>query len=385
MGSLVTVAVATADKRLMARIESLTRGSHIAVIGATPFSDKAIQLIAARRLHILVLDGDSAEQEYLLFVRKIRTISPATKCVIFGNSVNVAVIARAVAAGVQAQLPTTINYPDFVESLTRIAAGESPKADSAFTRIAESMAIPASEGRADNSSGTITSAMRTAASHCLTLGLTVPETALYLSTSEEQIEKCLARTTTAGSTPGLITKRRLLYGAALAFALLTMQRVSGMRAPDIPNTKPVHGQVLYEDGSALPAEICELLFHPLDTPARGRSRVGRAVVTGQQGEIKRVCYDAQYPGLPPRKYNVTISLPGQMALPLFIAGEEYGNPATTPLRVDTSREPVVLRIRKPKELMERFDSDANGALEAVERTSARDAINEYIASRGRGD
>ena len=385
MENPISLVVATSEKRLLSRIESLTRGSHVSVLGAAPFSDKAIQQVAARQPGVVILDGQAAEQDYLPFVQKLLVATPRTKCVLFGTSVDVAVMARAVAAGVHGYLPTTITYPDFIESISSIVAGRSSKADSAFTRTATAMAIPAIAGGAEASSGKVTSAMKKAASQCLNLGLTVPETARYLGLTEEQVEQFMARTATVGSASGLITKRRLLYGAALAVGLLTMSRVSGMRASDSPKTEPVHGQVLYEDGSALPVGMCELTFHSIAAPTQGRSRVGRAVVEGQNGEIQRVCYDAKYPGLPPGEYKVTVRLPGQVTLPSFIATEEYGDPAKTPLMIDATQGRFTLKIKRPKELMEQFDRDANGSLEAVERASAREAINEDVSVKGGGD
>jgi DNA-binding NarL/FixJ family response regulator len=348
-------------------------------------TEKAIQQMAARRLGIVILDGQSAEEDYLLFAQKLRAATPSTKCVVFGNSLDVAVMARAVAAGVQGYLPSIITYPDFVESISEIAAGRSPKADSAFTRTAALMAIPASLDGMQDSSGKMTSAMKKAAFQCLNLGLTVPETAHYLGIPEEHVERCVARTATVGSASEHITKHRLLYGAAFAAGILTMSQVSGMRASDIPKTEPVHGQVLYEDGSTLPAGICELMFHSLAAPTQGRIRLGRGVLEGQKGELQRVCYDAKFPGLPPGEYKVTVRLPGQVPLPEYIAAAKYGDPATTPLVVDTTLERFVLKIKKPKELMERFDRDANGFLEAMERASVREAIYEGVRSQGCGD
>jgi len=381
----ITLVVETTNQRLFERIESLTRGSHIAVLGTALLNEKAIQQMAAQRLGVVILDGQSAEADYLPFAQKLRAANPGTKCVVFGNSLDVAVMARAVVAGVQGYLPSSITYPDFVESISEIVAGRSPKADSAFTRTAVVMAIPASLDGTQASSGKMTSAMKKAASQCLNLGLTVPETARYLGIPEERVGRCVARTATVGSASDHITKHRLLYGAAFAVGLLTMSQVSGMRASDIPKTEPVHGQVLYEDGSTLPADICELTFHSLAAPTQGRIRLGRGVLEGQKGELQRVCYDAKFPGLPPGEYKVTVRLPGQVPLPEYIAAAKYGDPATTPLIIDTILERFVLKIKKPKELLERFDRDANGFLEAVERASAREAVNQDVAVKGGGD
>jgi DNA-binding NarL/FixJ family response regulator len=377
--------VVTSDRRLLARIESLTRGSHITILGAAPFSDKAIQQIVARQPDAVVLDGQAAEEDYLPFTQKLVAATPSTKCVLFGNSVDVAVMARAVAAGVQGYLPTTITYPDFIESVSSIVAGRSSKAESVFTRTALAMAIPASDGGAKPSSRKVTSAMKKTASQCLNFGLTVPETARYLGMTEGQVEQCVARRATVSSASGVITNRRLLYGVALAVGLLTMSRVSGMRASDTPKTEPVQGQVLYEDGSTLPAGICELTFHSKAAPAQGRMRLGRGVLDGQKGEIQRVCYDAKFPGLPPGEYKVTVRLPGQLPLPEYIAATEYGDLAKTPLVIDTAQERFVLKIKRPKELMERFDRDANGSLEAMERASVREALYEGVKSYGGGN
>ena len=385
MDTSITLAVATTDQRVFARIESLTRGSHIAVLGTALLTDKAIQQMAERKLSIVILDGQGAEEDYLPFVQRLLSVSPSTKCVLFGNSLDVAVMARAVAAGVRGCLPTTITYPEFVESISDIVAGRTPKADSAFIRTAKAMAIPPNTGGAEASSSKVAFAMKKAVSLCLNLGLTVPETARYLGMTDEQVEQCVAQTAPVGSTPRLITKRRLLYGAAVVVGLLTMSRVSGMRAPDIPQTQPVQGQVLYEDGSALPVGMCELTFHAMAVPTQGRSRVGRAVAEGQKGDIQRVCYDAKYPGLPPGEYTVTVRLPGQVMFPSYVAAEEYGDPAKTPLRIDTTQERFVLQIKRPKELMERFDRDANGALEALERATIREAINEDVGIKGGED
>jgi len=378
----ITLAVATTDQRLFARIESLTRGSHIAVLGTALLNEKAIQQMAERQLGVVIFDGRSAEQDYLPFIQRLLAACPSTKCVVFGNSVDVAVMARAVATGVRGYLPTIISYPDFVESISDIVAGRTPTVESAFTRTAKAMAIPRRAGGSEASSGRATSATRKAASQCLNLGLTVSETARYLGMPEEQVKRCVTRTTIMGSIPRLLTNRGLLYGVALASCFWTILQVSGMNASDIPTTEPLSGHVQYEDGSPLPVAVCELTFHSMAAPTQGRNRVGRAVVEGHKGEFRTVCYDAKYPGLPAGEYKVTVRLPGQVTLPSFIAAEEYGDPAKTPLTIDTAMERVILKVKRPKALMERFDRDANGSLEAVERATVREAVGEGDAVKG---
>jgi hypothetical protein len=53
--------------------------------------------------------------------------------------------------------------------------------------------------------------------------------------------------------------------------------------------------------------------------------------------------------------------------------------------IDATQGRFTLKIKRPKELMEQFDRDANGSLEAVERASAREAVNEDVSVKGGGD
>jgi hypothetical protein len=215
--------------------------------------------------------------------------------------------------------------------------------------------------------------MQKVATQCLNLGLTVQETAQYLGITDAEVEASRRSSGGVHARRTVFTTPRILVAMLLIVGLLTLSRHVVRRGVDIPQTRPVHGRVLYEDGSTVPVSMCELTFHAVDQASQGRKRVGRAVLNGVQGEMQRVCYDAKYPGLPLGVYKVTVRLPGQVPLPSYIVAPEYGDSTKTPLSIEANEEPVVLQIKRPKELLERFDRDANGSLDAVERAAVREA------------
>lgn len=210
----IRIVIVAADKRLVERIASLTRGSHIEILGWVGLSANVISGIASQTPSAVVLDGNAEEEDYLSIVRGVTSLSPCTQCILFGNSIDVAVMARAVATGVKGYLPTTITYPDFVAAVTHIVDGRPPSTETVFTRTATAMVIPVADDAVVTSSGNLTFKMKKLVTTCLILGLTVSQTAGYLALPEDQVMPCLLPTTVEKS------PRNLSHGGKYKPALI---------------------------------------------------------------------------------------------------------------------------------------------------------------------
>jgi len=204
--------VATADKHTTDRVASLSRGSHIAVVGSGPLDEQSIQAIAAIRPQVCLINAREAEATYLAFARRMFKDVPDTKVVLFGPSDDRSVMARAAASNVKNYLSEYITYPEFIQLLTDAEAGKPPQVACIFGQTAA--ALPP-RPTSPLSAPRLTSIVR----QCSTLGLHADDIAWYLSTDIEVIRSHLTgmlRKTDASSRRWT----RLCYGAIAAAVLL---------------------------------------------------------------------------------------------------------------------------------------------------------------------
>ncbi len=112
---------------------------------------------------------------------------------------------------------------------------------------------------------------------------------------------------------------------------------------------PSSGKVTYEDGTLIPADGMVLTFFSQTPPkdAKTYPRNGVAPVDKATGEFTSVTTHKPKDGLVRGKHKVVLTASNGV-LPVSIVPVEYRDPATTPLEVDASDQPIQLKIRKPR-------------------------------------
>ena len=109
------------------------------------------------------------------------------------------------------------------------------------------------------------------------------------------------------------------------------------------------GKVTYEDGTPIPVDSLTLTFFPQTASATAdiHPRPGVAVVDAATGQFKSVTTHKANDGLVFGKHKVVLGMPGGVP-PLAVVPRNYIDLATTPLQVDTDKQPFVLQVKKPR-------------------------------------
>lgn len=143
----------------------------------------------------------------------------------------------------------------------------------------------------------------------------------------------------------MLDKNLLRIAGTLIFASCLL--VSGCGEGSGPYSMvKVSGQVLYEDGTTIPAESIMIRFDSLadSIDAKTHPRPGIATA-GADGAFDVVTTKKYADGIAQGKHKVQMSATDAKGKDLIPA--EYGRFETTPLEVDTSEAPFEFRVPKP--------------------------------------
>jgi DNA-binding NarL/FixJ family response regulator len=372
----VAVVVITDDKRRFAQIRTLTTGSHVAAVGWLPPTDDSLAAIAKQKPRALIIDGYLPELNYLRFSKLASSSLPHMPCIVVGPSRDVTVFARAAIHCVREYLPASVSYAEFVAAVSAVVGGTPTPTQTAFARVAGELAIPEQGIEGSGSNDQVAEPVRHLMSKCLQMGLSVEETADYLTLPHELVKDCGSLPTQRDRRASQLTATHAAYAMALGGLALSVYLISRQSGTHVPRTEPVQGQIVYEDGSMVPGGVYEVTLFPESHESASSSRIGRAVLDPNSGRVRNVVYAAKHPGLPRGVYKVTIRAPGQISLPAAIASTEYGDPARTPLSVDVrpGANTFTLKLKKPAELMKTFDVNADGVLDTTELSSLKNTV-----------
>lgn len=113
---------------------------------------------------------------------------------------------------------------------------------------------------------------------------------------------------------------------------------------------PVSGKVIYEDGSLISAERISVTFlsQTPSTDPRVHPRAGTAVVDCKTGSFASATTFVAKDGIIPGEHKVLIQCYVGRHMATDLVGDEYASSRTTPLTINTSQLPLVLKVRKPK-------------------------------------
>ena len=372
-GSL-SIIIVTRDQEAAAQVAVLSKGTDVQICEILGLHEASLERIVQARPSVVIVGGLGHDTEYLSFATTLIRSAPEARCVLLSDSADVAAIARAVAAGIHGYFTVDSSCRTFLRAITAAAKGEMPKEEDAFTRVAKAIEIPGGRPKANELPRSVTLAIRKTVSQCMGIGLTVSETASYVGLSEEQVTGCLSVMSLVRLLAEAFAPRRLAVAMAALLGLFCIYRAAGVMASSEPYTVPVQGQVLYEDGAALPVGPCEITFYPRHVSSRIKKYIGRAITDPGTGEFKRVCSNAKFAGLVPGEYRVTIRLPGQTPLPAYVLAEEYRDEVKTPLAIDAGTQRFLVRVPRPKAMMDRFDRNKDGAFSEPERRAVVAAV-----------
>ncbi|HEX6962049.1 MAG TPA: hypothetical protein VF175_09295 [Lacipirellula sp.] len=136
--------------------------------------------------------------------------------------------------------------------------------------------------------------------------------------------------------------RRFLILAALAC-------VCGCSRGNPYDLVEVSGAVTYEDGSLIPAETIMLKFQPLAAPRDAKTHPRKAYgrVNVADGTIGPMTTHKYGDGVVAGRHKVLIIPTTSNGEITQLVPDAYRNPATTPVEIDTSEQPLEIRVKKP--------------------------------------
>jgi hypothetical protein len=134
-----------------------------------------------------------------------------------------------------------------------------------------------------------------------------------------------------------------------AAAVFVAAAVAGCSSDSPYDLVQVNGSVKYEDGSLIPADTIMLKFEPqaapIDAKTHPRKAYGRVNVA--DGTFDTVTTHKYGDGIVAGKHKVLVIPTTNDGSLTALVAEEYRNPSTTPVEIDTSRQPVEIRVKKP--------------------------------------
>ena len=149
-----------------------------------------------------------------------------------------------------------------------------------------------------------------------------------------------------GRRPGNTSGSRLERGLLAGLVALVAAGCSGGSPYDLVQ---VAGTVKYEDGSLIPAETIMLKFEPqakpLDAKTHPRKAYGRVNVA--DGTFDTVTTHKYGDGVVAGRHKVLVIPTTADGKITKLIPDEYRNPGTTPVEVDTDHQPMEIRVKKP--------------------------------------
>jgi len=111
----------------------------------------------------------------------------------------------------------------------------------------------------------------------------------------------------------------------------------------------VSGKVTYEDGSPIPGDRLEVEFQPLAEPVDPKTHPRPGFATMNDDGTFDSVTSGRKPGdgLVRGRHKVAVRSFGEDLNPTGAVPEEYTNPDTSPLEVDTADAPFHLKVPKP--------------------------------------
>jgi len=215
----INLFVVSEEKHITDRVSSLSRGSHIAVVGSGPLGEGSMQAIAAIRPQVCLISAREAEEQYLAFARRLFKNVPNTTVVLFGPSDDPKVMARAAASKVWNYLPEYVTYPEFIQLVTDADARKPPNSACLFGKTAAAVPPPHAGPTSSHARG-----LRAVVGKCLDLGLHADDIAWHLNADIEVIRDHIAHIRQKKSRAPY-PWRRIGYGALAAAVLLTAYKV----------------------------------------------------------------------------------------------------------------------------------------------------------------
>jgi len=235
----INLFVVSEEKHITDRVSSLSRGSHIAVVGSGPLGEGSMQAIAAIRPQVCLISAREAEEQYLAFARRLFKDVPNTTVVLFGPSDDPKILARAAASKVWNCLPEYVTYPEFIQLVTDADARKPPNNACLFGKTAA--AVPPAHAGPTSSHAR---GLRAVVGKCLDLGLHADDIAWHLNADIDVIRDHIAHIRQKKSRAPY-PWRRIGYGALAAAVLVIAYKVGSALWSPGSQRIAVSGKVTY--------------------------------------------------------------------------------------------------------------------------------------------
>jgi DNA-binding NarL/FixJ family response regulator len=356
------VLVATHSKHVASRVGAKAKCVGMATISVEPASETIIQSISKLKACVVLIDAQTDKANALAVSKAVSERVPEAKLVILGSNADLELAARAIVAGASCFVLESTPPAELADALSRAAAGKDPNEQTMFGRVYSSLALP---GGRDGW-------FRTPSGHRLTtedaikqwdqFGLSADEIAAYLQVRHSEAEN-VARQTRAVIRPSLISQISDLFTPAggssrssirvlvIALASLVMLRLAvlvlfGAQKHGIETTE-VNGR-LVSKLSATQLRGLHICFWPMSSkrPQQHELRPSTVRVWSENGDFTGTVIMGRsdpHHGAG-REYAVTILTGEYDPFPEAVVPPEYGDPATTPLRVQNLNEQIVIKL-----------------------------------------
>lgn len=154
-------------------------------------NEESILAVLNASAQLVVLDVMQKDKDWLPLANSILASHPDAKLVAFGGRADLALVSKAIVAGVSHYLLDNTTSVDFVSAIKGVLADKIPSGDTMFGRVWSSIPYPPNrEGVCRTNSGERYS-LEDAIKHCDQLGLSAEETATRLKVSSSDLQSVL--------------------------------------------------------------------------------------------------------------------------------------------------------------------------------------------------
>jgi len=121
-------------------LAAILKNTAVRICGEATTPEEAVRLARRHKPEVVLLDVRLGDRDGLEVIKRIRTVVPTTRVVVFSAFDNTTYVARAVSAGAHDYLLKTASRAEIIAAITGAAEGTPPARSSTLRRMAGAMA-----------------------------------------------------------------------------------------------------------------------------------------------------------------------------------------------------------------------------------------------------